>query len=256
MEQLMRVPFRKASVRKAVKSTGAGIERLECRRLFTTVTQTYPGYYEVDADSSTNAINIAVSQANSTFTLDGVTYPNVAYIVVNGGSNNEQISVTSDNENGPIGCAVNAGGGNDTISVSDLTAVIHGGSGNDNIALRDSFYGEVYGDGGSDNIYVIGDCLDAEIVGGSAGSNMIDAWGSNYGVTVYAGPGNDTVYGSRFDDVIYGGRNDTLYGNGGNDTFYGNGGIIIGGSDGGDNTLYIPTGSNVTSINVQNIFYT
>lgn len=253
----MRIPLRKTPVRKAGKSTRAGIEDLECRRLFTSVVQTYPGYYEVNADSSSNAINIAVSQANSTFTLDGVTYSNVAYIVVNGNGNNDQITVTSDNELGPIGCAVNAGGGNDNISVSDLTAVIHGGSGNDTIALKDSFYGEVYGDGGSDNIYVIGDCLDAEIVGGTGGPDMIDAWYSNYGVTIYGGPANDTIYGSRYDDVIYGGGGtDTIYGNGGNDTFYSSGGIIIGASDGGDNTAYIPTGSNVTCINVQNIFHT
>ncbi|HSZ56688.1 MAG TPA: hypothetical protein VK797_13555 [Tepidisphaeraceae bacterium] len=253
----MRVPFRKTSVRKAANSRPAGIERLEHRRLFTSVTQTYPGYYEVDADSASNVVNVAVSQANDTFTLDGVTYSNVAYITVNGNGNSDQLNVTSDNEQGPIGCAINGGGGNDSISASGLTAVIHGGSGNDNITLKDSFYGEVYGDSGSDNIYVVGDCLDAEIVGGSGGSNMIDAWNSNYGVTIYGGPGNDTIYGTRYDDEIYGGGgNDTIYGNGGNDTIYSSGGLIIGGSDGGDNTAYIPTGANVTCVNIQNIFYT
>jgi Ca2+-binding RTX toxin-like protein len=246
---------RKHPVRKPPRR--AGVELLECRRLFTAVVQTYPGYYEVNADSQSNVINIAISQANSTFTLDGVTYSNVSYITVNGNGSNDQISVTSDNEQGAIACAVNGGGGNDMIAVSDLSAVIHGGAGHDTIALKDSFYGEVYGDNGSDNIYIKGDCIGAEVVGGTGGPNLIDASQSNYGVTLYGGPGDDTIYGSQYDDEIFGnGGNDIIYGNGGNDTIYSSGGLIIGGSNGGNNTAYIPTGSNVTCINIQNIFYT
>ena len=50
------------------------VERLERRRLFAVaVTQTYPGFYEVDGDNSGNVINIAVSQASQTFTLNGAT---------------------------------------------------------------------------------------------------------------------------------------------------------------------------------------
>jgi Ca2+-binding RTX toxin-like protein len=254
----MRLPFRKTSVRKPDPDIRrAGVERLENRRLFAvSVVQTYPGYYEVDPDSASNNIHIKVSQGDDTFTLNGVTYPNVAFITVNGNGRDDQISVVSDNELGPIGCAVNGGGGNDSILVSGLTGAIHGGGGNDTLVLKDSFYGEVYGDTGSCNIFVIGDCQGAEVVGGT-GNNTIDASESNYGVTLMGGPGNDTIYGSAYDDVIYGGGgNDVLYGNGGNDTFYSNGGLIIGASDGGINTAYIPTGANVTCINVQYIFNT
>jgi Ca2+-binding RTX toxin-like protein len=254
----MYFPFRKRSVRKpSSPSWQAGIERLEGRRHFdVTVAQTYPGYYEIDGDSAANSINVAVSQGNDTFTLNGVTYPNVSYITVNGNGGDDQISVVSDNEYGPIGCAVNGSDGNKNILVDGLTGVIHAGGGNNNIQLQDSFYGQVFGDSGSNNIYVVGDCAGAEIVGG-AGPNMIDASRSNYGLTIYGGPGDDTIYGSAYDDQIYGGGgNDMMYGGGGNDTFYSSGGTVVGANDGGINTLYSQGGANVTTINVQYIFGT
>jgi Ca2+-binding RTX toxin-like protein len=254
----MQFLFRKTSVRRPLAQLRrAGIERLESRRHFdVTVAQTYPGYYEIDGDSSANTINVAVSQGNDTFTLNGATYSNVAYITVNGNGGDDQMSVVSDNEYGPIGCAVNGSNGNDSILVSGLTGVVHAGGGNNTIQLQDSFYGQVFGDTGSDNIYVVGDCWGAEIVGGT-GPNLIDASRSNYGLTIYGGPANDTILGSSYDDQIYGeGGNDAMYGNGGNDTFYSNGGLIVGTNDGGVNTAYIPSGANVTCINVQYIFST
>jgi Ca2+-binding RTX toxin-like protein len=220
------------------------------------VIQTYPGYYEVDGDKSSNDINISVSQAAAQFTLNGATYSNVSYITVNANGPADQVSVVSDDEYGSIGGAVNGGGGNETISVSGLSAVIHGGAGNDTLSLKDSIYGEVYGDGGSDNITVSGDCFDAQIQGGSAGGNLIDASQSNSAVVIYGGSGNDTLYGSSFDDQLYGeGGSDVMYGIGGNDTFYSTGGVIYGSSD-GTNVAYVPTGSYVACYNIQYVYKT
>ena len=230
------------------------IERLETRRFFAvTVTQNYPGYYRVDSDNNPNAINISVSQNNDTFTLDGVTYPGVSYITVNGNGGNDTINVSSaDGSYGPIGCAINGGWGNDTISMN-VDGVIHGGAGDDTISLRDSFYGEVYGDSGNDKIYVSGDCIDPQIYGGT-GNCLIDASQNNYGVVIHGGTGNDTLIGSAYDDTIYGdGGYDVMYGNGGNDTFYSTGGVIYGGS-GGTNVAYVPTGMYVPVYNVQFVY--
>jgi Ca2+-binding RTX toxin-like protein len=230
------------------------IERLETRRLFAvTVAQTYPGYYEVDGDTSSNVINIAVSQATDQFSLDGTTYSNVSYITVNGHGPNDNISVASDDEYGSIGCAVNGSNGNFGHSVSGLSAVIHGGGGNDTLSLKDSIYGEVYGDSGSDNIFVSGDCFDAQIQGGT-GNCTIDASQNNSGVVIVGGAGNDTLYGSAYDDQIYGGGgSDVMYGGGGNDTFYSTGGVIYGGTD-GTNVAYVPTGTYVPCYNVQYVY--
>ena len=57
------------------------LETLERRRLYTvSVVQGYPGYYEVRGTDASEAISIAVSSADSSFTLDGVTYPGAAYV--------------------------------------------------------------------------------------------------------------------------------------------------------------------------------
>jgi Ca2+-binding RTX toxin-like protein len=230
------------------------VERLEFRRLFNaSVIQTYPGFYQINADAQTTAINVSVDQNAETFTLDGTTYSNVQHIVINGNDQGDTITVNSNDEYGYIGADVNGGAGNDTINLNELSGVIHGGGGQDTLTLRDSWFGEVYGDTGSDSIYVIGDSYGAQVVAGT-GNTLIDASQSNYGLSLYGGPGNDTIYGSNYDDQIYGGGgNDYLYGLGGNDTFYSTGGVVVG-SCNGTNTVYEPTGAYVTCYNCQFIY--
>jgi Ca2+-binding RTX toxin-like protein len=228
------------------------IETMERRRLFAvTVTQDYPGYYEINGDDSGNTIAVTVSQNDDTFTLDGTTYTDVAFILVNSGNGNDAVSLISVDGSGMIGAAVNGQGGDDSITVN-FDAAVSGGDGNDSIYLSDSYRGEAHGGAGDDKIYISGDCVDAVIMGDD-GNDLIDCSNNNCGVTVHGGEGDDTIYGSAYCDTIYGdGGTNQLIGNGGNDTFYtrdGYGDSVDGGD--GTNMLY----GNGTEASVNNVQY-
>ena len=226
------------------------IEHLERRRLLSAVVQqTSPGYYEVHGDDNGDTIAISVSQNDQTFALDGVTYDNVAFIDVYGGAGNDNISLNSVDGEGSIGAAVDAGEGDNSVSMN-FDGGIWVGNGNNIIHLQDSFRGEVHTGDGNDQVYVLGDCIDADILCGN-GNDLIDASGNNYGVVVHAGSGNDTIIGSAYDDEIYGGGgSNEIHGGGGNDVFdcqtdYQD--TIYG--DGGSDTLY----GNGTEVSIQNV---
>jgi Ca2+-binding RTX toxin-like protein len=229
-------------------------EVLERRRLFSvTVTQDYPGYYEVNADDSGNTINIAVSQTDGTFTLDGTTYSDVTYIQVNGGAGNDTINVTSNDGPDGIGVAVGGGAGDDTIT-TNIDASIWAGDGNDQVHVSDSFEGQIYGEAGNDQIYVSGRCINAIIDGGS-GDDLIDATQNSFAVQAGGGAGNDTILGSEYDDSLDGGAgSDYIAGNGGDDVItsrQGQGDTIDGGA--GNDTLYA-NGNEVSAANIEWIY--
>lgn len=78
----------------------------------------------------------------------------------------------------------------------------------------------------------------ADIIGGSAGSDIIFARGNND--TVSAGDGDDIIYGQNGNDTLNGGAgNDVLWGIGQNDSLSGNAGddVILGG-DGNDTVTW------------------
>lgn len=228
------------------------IETLESRRLLSsTVIETYPGVYEVYGDENPNDISLSVSMGGESFVLDGNAYFGVATIYVDGGGGDDTISVISVDGAGSIGAGVNGGDGNDIVSLN-FDGAVRTGVGDDIIYLTDSFYGEADGDEGNDQIYIIGETVDARIIGGN-GDDFIDCRQSRYGVVVRAGNGNDTVYGSSFDDVIYGGPgNDVLHGYGGNDAFYtgpGEDDFVDGGE--GYDVIYLMGGSDFTNVNIE-----
>ena len=195
------------------------MESLEPRSLLSVaVNETSPGFYEINGDESDNAIIIQVSQDDQSFTLDGQTYSGVNYIYVFGNGGNDMIQVSAPSA-GSIGCSIDGGAGDDNLSLN-FDGGIWGGEGNDVINLADSFQGQVSGDGGDDQIFVRGECVDANILGGD-GNDLIDASENNYRVVISGGEGDDTLYGSQYNDQIYGdGGSNHIYGLGGNDTIY------------------------------------
>lgn len=231
--------------------SGPLLERLECRRLFSvTVSQGYPGYYTISGDNSANTISVSVNQNARTFTLNGVTYGNVSYITVNGYDGNDFVTVAG--SPGVIGCTINEGNGNDSVSLS-FDGAIYVGGGQDIVSLKDSFQGEIHTGDGPDQISLSGYCANAVVYAGN-GNDLIDASGNNYGVAIYAGNGNNTIYGSNSDDFIsVGSGSNVICCLNGNDTVYcrnGSPDTVIGGS--GNDTVY---GDSLDSVyNVQAVF--
>src|SRR5215210_5290000 len=94
------------------------LETLERRRLLSiTVVEGYPGYYEVHGDSDPDVISIAISAADSSFTLEGVRYESASYISVFAGAGDDTVTVVAD---GPtsLAASVDAGPGNDYVAVT------------------------------------------------------------------------------------------------------------------------------------------
>ena len=210
------------------------LERLEERRLLSvTVSQGYPGYYEIQGDESQDVIHIDVSMTNETFTLNGTTYTGVTYLFIDGKGSADDISVTSAEGSGVIGASINGGDGQDSITLN-FDGAVWGGAGNDIIHLNDSFRGECYGQEGNDQMFISGACVDAQIRGGE-GNDLIDCSGNYYGVIVFGGTGNDTIIGSNYDDQVYGEEGkDSISGGSGSDTFYAEEDDTIDGGDGYD----------------------
>ena len=195
------------------------LETLERRRLLSvSVFEGYPGFFEVYGTEDSDVISVAISAADSSFTVDGVRYGGAASISVFAGAGDDFVSVSAD---GPtsVGATVEGGPGNDDLSVSGGGGV-WGDSGNDTLRITDCYRGEIHGGSGDDHLYVDGQCPDAQIEG-DQGNDLIDASGSATGIVVGGGSGDDTVFGSQFDDQLYGeSGSDLLVGGPGNDIFF------------------------------------
>jgi len=221
------------------------IETLECRRMLSTVTEAYPGYYEIQAAENGDVIEASVSMADKTFTLNGTTYGNVSYILVNGGAGNDLITISSEDGPGTIGAGINARGGQDLLTLN-FDGAIWGGDDSDVLFLSDSFRGEAYGEGGADKIYITDACVNANIHGGG-GNDFIDCTINECPVVAHGDAGNDTIYGSELDDEIYGDQgNDVIYARAGDDVIYSSDNDTIDGGDGYD--AVVGNNSNTTSI--------
>jgi Ca2+-binding RTX toxin-like protein len=218
------------------EKTPMKIEPLESRRLFdVTVTEGYPGFYEIQGTEGDDSIDVSVNMAEETMTVDGTTYNRVGYVVAYGYGGDDTIIITSVDGAGVIGASVVAGGGHDTVMLG-LDGGIWGGRGDDQIFLLDSFRGEAYGEDGNDYMNITGLTSDARIDGGD-GHDMIDCSGNQFGLVVFGGTGNDTILGSDFADELHGDEgNDVIEGGGGNDMIYvqGGGDDIVNGGQGED----------------------
>ncbi len=208
------------------------VETMEGRTLFSvTVSEGYPGFYDIVGDDADDAIHVSVDMGAETFTLEGVTYTGVAFISVMSGGGHDSISLLGSSE-GYISAGIDAGPGDDSISIN-FDGSVWAGDGDDTLDLADAFRGEVWGGAGNDSIFVHGECIEPEIHGGE-GDDYIDTTGNNYGVAIYGDAGADVIHGSDYSDQIYGGTGaDILYGNGGNDVFFASGDNAADRVDGG-----------------------
>jgi Ca2+-binding RTX toxin-like protein len=238
------------------KSQTSACDDLESRKLFSvTVTQGYPGIYEVKGDGGSDDIEISVSMNDSTFTLDGITYNDVAYISVDAKNGDDTINLISADGEGSIAAGISAGAGNDSITIN-FDGGVWGGGGDDTMHLTDSYRGQALGDDGNDQIYIVGACVDAEVNGGE-GDDLIDCSAASCGLIIKGGNGNDTIYGSEYNDQIWGDAgDDVLNGNGGNDYFYardGSSDTIDGGA--GNDILVADESIDTSNINIEQIYY-
>ncbi|SFR33172.1 calcium-binding protein [Litoreibacter janthinus] len=151
--------------------------------------------------------------------------PVTAYVIeLNGGDDNLTVSEL-------IPTQVDAGAGNDTVTLSDAADAAFGGDGNDTISTGG---GDDWIDGGADNDiisaglgndYILagdGDDVvnagngDDSVFGGNGADILNGAGGNDY---IDGGHGNDIIDGGSGDDFIFGRKgNNDLFGGAGNDT--------------------------------------
>lgn len=181
-------------------------ERLEGRRLFSTVSLSNDGVLTLDAagdffmnatiryDAKTNEIRTTVTgRPDMAFDADVV---QELRVLGSGGDDTIIIDKTV-----TLPATIRAGAGDDVIT---------GGSGDDTI------------DGGDGNDIIRGGRGD-DTIDGDAGDDMV--WGDEGDDTLLGGDGHDEVRGGRGDDTLWGGNgNDLLIGNAGRDTLRGDAG--------------------------------
>lgn len=177
----------------------------------------------------------------------------VTSIVVNAGGGND--SVTIDPLVG-IAVTVNGDDGNDTIIGGGVAMTFNGGNGND---LLQGGSGADNLDGGDGDDTLVGDAGNDTLTGGAnndqifggtgsntvtdgSGNDLIDLSANAVALVYTTGGGADTVLGSAFADLITGSSSpDNLFGNSGNDTLVGGGAAdAIFGGDGSDTFVWNP----------------
>jgi Ca2+-binding RTX toxin-like protein len=175
-------------------------ETLHPRRLNSvTVTETFPGYYEIIGTQYADQIEVGISNrelyVNGDFAAD-----EVYHALVLGGAGNDSITAIT---TGDSTIVIDGGSDNDVVS-SEGSSAIWGGHGDDTLYIKDSPQAEVYGEGGCDYIIISGACYDG-VVDGGADNDTIDASESSTPLVLKGGAGNDTFYDTGFNDWIYGG---------------------------------------------------
>lgn len=266
------------------------IESLESRRLLSVAVLAGHNLLVVGNGNAANSINVQLTSDTSqgnVFTSDSsqisvsITSTNargvsktlqksfaaqlVSRIIVRGGSQADNIAVGQ--PGGPFNVAtlIDAGGGNDSITIGDQSATVIGGAGDDTVVAGNG-NDIVRGGVGNDSL-TVGNGNDK--VDGGAGNDVITAGTGND--TLSGGSGNDTitatdpagnadlVYGGRGNDIIsVGAGNDTVWGGVGDDTITAGNGNDTFGAIVGHNTVVAGSGHNtyfVHSLTGQTLSY-
>lgn len=189
--------------------------------------------------SQSAASELIVSQGTSSISVAGMGLEaGIEAVVINGGSGNDTVTITSVDQVGALILTVNGGSGGDTISAAgaslgNVRLGINGELGNDTLtgsADADTITGGdgndvISGEAGNDTL---SGNADNDSISGGDGNDFIDG-----------NDGNDTALGDAGDDSIMGGfGNDMLTGDIGNDTIDGGfGDDMLNGMSGNDSLL-------------------
>jgi Ca2+-binding RTX toxin-like protein len=217
------------------------IELLESRRLFAvSVSEGFPGFFEVTGEDVDDVIVVSINQSARTFTVDGKTYGGgkASYITIYALGGNDTVTVSGTGD-GPVGASVLGGDGDDTITLDNVSGAAWGGAGNDQLDFSDSYRAEAYGEDGNDHVTLRGACVDARVHGGD-GNDLLLGSACTAPVFFFGEAGNDRLFGSPYGDIIDGGAGrDIMSGLAGDDQFYARDGEpdwILGG-DGNDTAI-------------------
>ena len=124
----------------------------------------------------------------------------------------------------------------DVITVVESDVTVNAGAGNDTITIASGSRNVIHGDAGDDTIVVNKNAGTGNKIYGDTGDDTINAQESINAVTIYGGDGVDKLYGGAGKDTLQGGAgNDELYGGAGDDTLLGGADDdILNGGDGND----------------------
>ena len=184
----------------------------------------------ISGTSGNDAISAQITDQTLRITVNGTATDYTASLVesltLHGLAGNDTISVGPD----VIGCTIDGGLGDDSLTGGDGSDFIRGDNGADTISggagddtLMGNF-GEDYLSGGDGADQLQGG-LDADVLSGGNGNDRL-----------YGGNGTDFIQGDAGDDYIEGkGKTDAISGGAGNDTIYGGAGSdLIFGDEGDD----------------------
>lgn len=111
--------------------------------------------------------------------------------------------------------------GADIIIVTESDVTVNAGAGNDTITISNGSRNVIHGDADNDNIIVKSGAGTDNTVYGDPGDDIINAKEVNNSISIYGGDGADTVYGGSGNDTLYGGKGyDIFWYDSGNDTIY------------------------------------
>ncbi len=240
-----------------------GVEPISVNTLssLTIVTPNDADLITVDAPSAgTNR----VSGSSGGVSFSAISFTNTSAVIINadtnGVSGGDTVTISADlAATGLSSFTVNTGSGADTINASLVTShgvVVNAGNGNDTVTIGGG-NDTVNGGGGTDTVVQTASgsqtLSDTKLTGtgtdtisgfevanlyGGSGNDIIDGSAFTGRIFMLDGAGNNLLIGGSGNDTIQGGNNaDTILGNGGNDVLSGNGDkdSIVGGA--GNDTL-------------------